>query len=74
MATLSVPLPTHVEEAIGQLVKRGYGSTKAAIARRAITQFLEDEAVLAVIQAEEEIKSGKIVRGDLRQILKKSSL
>lgn len=73
MSTLSVPLPTHMEEAIGQLVKRGYGSTKAAIARRAITQFLEDEAVLAVLQAEEEIKTGKIARGDLRRLLKKSA-
>lgn len=74
MSTLSVPLPTHLEEAIGQLVKRGYGSTKAAIARRAIAQFIEDEAVLAVLQAEQEIRDGKIVRGDLRHILKKSAM
>lgn len=72
MSTLSVPLPTHIEDAIDQLVKRGYGSTKAAIARRAITQFIEDEAVLSVLQAEQEIREGKIVRGNLRQLLKKS--
>lgn len=73
MSTLSVPLPTHLEEAMSQLVKRGYGSTKAAIARHAITQFIEDEAVFAVLRAEQEIQEGKIVRGDLRKILKKSS-
>lgn len=72
MSTLSVPLPTHLDAAIDQLVKRGYGPTKAAIARRAITQFVEDEAVLAVLRAEQEILEGKIVRGDLRKILKKS--
>ena len=74
MSTLSVPLPTHLEAAMNQLVKRGYGSNKAAIARRAITQLLEDEAVLSVLQAEQELKEGKIVRGDLRTILKRSAL
>ncbi len=74
MATLSVPLPSNIAEAMDQLIQRGYGSTKAAIARRAITRFIEDEAVLSVLQAEQEIKEGKIVRGDLRKILKKSAL
>jgi len=74
MSTLSVPLPIHIEEAMSQMVKRGLGSTKASIAREAITKFIEDEAVFAVLRAEQEIREGKIVRGDLRKILKKSSV
>ncbi len=70
MSTLSVPLPAHMEEHITRLVRRGYAATKAEFVRRAITRLLEDEAVYAVVQAEQEVREGKAVKGDLRSLLR----
>ncbi len=71
MSTLSVPLPVHMEEYIERMVRRGYASTKADLVRRAITRLMEEEAIQAVLQAEQEVREGKMVKGDLRKILKK---
>lgn len=73
MSTLSVPLPAHLEAQMTAFIKSGHETTKAAIARMAIAKFLEDEAVLAVLEAEQEVREGKIIRGDLRDIIKKST-
>lgn len=70
MSTISVPLPPHLELFIDNQVKNGYASNKADVVRRALTKLSEDEAVRAVIEASQEVKDGKILRGDLRKILK----
>ena len=59
--------------AVDVLVEQGYASTKAALVRQAITKFVEDQAVFAVLQSEQEAREGKILRGDLRRLLKKRS-
>ncbi len=71
MTTISVPLPAHLELAVNNLVKSGYGSNKADVIRRAITRLLEEEAVETVLRAEREIREGKGLRGDLRELAKK---
>lgn len=71
MSTVSVPLTPKLEEAVTNLVKTGYGANKADIIRKAITRLTEEEAVFAVLRAQQEIREGKGVRGDLRKILKK---
>jgi putative addiction module CopG family antidote len=70
MSTLSVPLPVHLEEFVDQMVTRGYGTNKADVVRRALNRLAEEEAIKSVIQAEQEIREGKIVKGDLKKILK----
>lgn len=70
MSTLSVPLPVHLEEFIEQMVTRGYGTNKADVVRRALNRLAEEEAINNVIQAEQEIREDKIVKGDLKKILK----
>ena len=71
MSTVSVPLTPKLEEAVINLVKVGYGSSKADIIRKAIARLTEEEAVFSVLRAQQEIREGKGVRGDLREILKK---
>lgn len=71
MTTISVPITSKLEESINNLIASGYGSNKADVVRRAITKLAEDEAVLAVLQAEQEVKEGKVYKGDLRDLLKK---
>ncbi len=72
MSTLSIPIPPRLEEALAMLIKGGYGSNKAEIVRRALDRFIEDEAVFAVIRAEQEVAEGKVLRGDLRKLIKRT--
>lgn len=74
MSTVSVPLTPKLEEAVGQLIKLGRGANKADVIRKAIIALAEEEAVVAVLQAEQEVREGKLIRGNLRQVLKKTSI
>ena len=71
MSTLSVPLTGEQEKFIKEMVSKGYGN-KAAVVRRAIDKLAEDEAVNVVLESEKEVGEGKIFRGDLRKLLRKS--
>lgn len=71
MTTISVPIPAHLEESLNNLIKSGYGSNKAEIVRNAISAFIENEAVMAVLRAEQEVNEGKIFKGDLKELIKK---
>jgi len=66
MSTISVPLPTHLEEFIKETAEKR-GSNKAEVVRAAITFFAEEEAVQAVLRAERE----PTLRGDLKELAKK---
>lgn len=65
MSTLSVPLTPTIELSIDQMVRSGIADSKAGFVRKAIVQYIEDQAVLEVLAAEQEVKEGKILRGDL---------
>ena len=67
MSTLSVPLPPDLEKFVLKMVKDGYASNKAEVVRRALKQLSEEEAVQAVLRAEKE----PILKGDLRELMKK---
>lgn len=67
MTTLSVPMPSHLEEFIKKQVRLGKASNKAAVIRRALQLLAEEEAVEAVLKAEAE----PTLRGDLRTLAKR---
>ncbi len=71
MSTISVPLPPDLEKFINNQVESGFASNKADVVRRALTRFAEDEAVRAVLEASQEVKDGKVLRGDLRELAKR---
>ena len=66
MTTLSVPLPAHLEELVKKLAKQR-GSNKAEVVRHALELLAEEEAVMAVLRAEQE----SILRGNLKDLVKK---
>ncbi|MAG12480.1 hypothetical protein CL630_01575 [bacterium] len=72
MTTLSVPLPAHLEKVVKDLAKRR-GSNKAEVVRHAIQLLAEEEAVQAVLKAEQELFEGKGLRGNLKDLSKKLS-
>ena len=69
MATISVPLSSDLQDRLDALVAEGVGANRADVMRRALEWFSEEEAVNAVIRAEREVASGKILRGNSRDVL-----
>lgn len=72
MTTLSVPIPFELETFIEQEIAHGRSPNKAAVVRRALHRLAEEEAVQAVLQSEREVAEGKILRGDLRILARKT--
>lgn len=70
MSTLSVPLSAELEEMLLDMVKNGVAANKAAVARKAIEKLAEEEAINAVLQSEKEIAEGKLLHGDLDELMK----
>lgn len=71
MTTISVPIPSFLEEFIKNMVRDGHAANKADVVRRALMKYREDEAVNAVLEAENDVREGRVVRGDLRTLVKK---
>ncbi len=71
MSTISVPLSKEHQDRLDNLVKHGAGSSRADVMRKALDKFSEDEAVAVVLKAEKELSDGKLLRGDLRKLIKK---
>lgn len=71
MSTLSVPLTPQLEETVNRFVKSGFAANKADVVRKALKRLEEEEAVEAILKAQQEIKDGKGLRGDIRELVKK---
>ncbi|MDA1038240.1 MAG: hypothetical protein O2877_00950 [bacterium] len=71
MSTLSVPLTQNHESFINEMIRDGIAPNKAEVVRQALTKYAEDQAVEAVLKSEQEARKGKILTGDLRELLKK---
>lgn len=67
MTTLSVPLTKELEARLEELVRSGVGANKASVMRKALEKLAEDEAVNAVLRAEQE----PTLQGDLRKLVKR---
>jgi putative addiction module CopG family antidote len=67
MATLSVPLTKDLEEFIESQVRLGKMENKAAVVRRALRLLAEEEAIMAVLKADQE----PTIHGDLDKLAKK---
>lgn len=71
MSTLSVPLSAELEAFVGDMVRSGVASNKADVVRRALTRMAEEEAINVVLRAQQEIRDGKGIEGDIRTLLAK---
>ena len=73
MSTLSTPLPPQLDEFVTSYVKQGKAANKADVVRKALKLLAEDEAVMAVLEAERELDDGKGLRGNLDVLAKRLS-
>lgn len=71
MSTLSIPLSPEQEKFVKSLVKRNIVPNKAEAVRRALRLLEEEEAVSDVLRAQQEVREGKVLKGDIRKLLKK---
>lgn len=69
MATISISLNKSSEDCLDALVADGVGSSRSDVVRRAVEQLAEDEAVRRILESQQEVKEGKIIRGDIDEIL-----
>jgi len=71
MTTLSIPLPPNLEKFVKSSVKNGYAPTKAEVVRKALRRLKEEQAIEDVLEAQREVRKGKILYGDLDELVKK---
>jgi len=71
MATITTPLDKDLEAFIDRELKEGRAESKAHVVRSALRLLREERALAEIREAEEEIRAGRLIRGDLREILKK---
>ncbi|MEZ4103969.1 MAG: ribbon-helix-helix protein, CopG family [Candidatus Paceibacterota bacterium] len=69
MATFSIPLSPELTEFIEETAKET-GLSRSDIVRQAIKLYKEEQAVNAVLQAQKEVSEGKILRGNIDDLLK----
>lgn len=62
MTTISVPLNAEVEKDLKELTEIT-GANRVAVIRKAIKHYREEEAINAVLRAEQEVSEGKLLRG-----------
>ena len=70
MTTISVPIPKNLEDFINQIVESGKAETKAEVVRQALRKYAEDEIFASVLKSRQEIKEGKILEGNLTDLVK----
>lgn len=70
MTTISIPLNNELNSYIDEQVKLGKAASKAELIRRAIIKYKEDEFINTILQAEQEVKDGRALKGDLDTLAK----
>ena len=70
MTTISVPINGELESFINHQIEIGNSETKAGFIRRAIIKMQEDFYISEILEAEKEMKEGKVIRGNLKDLLK----
>ena len=69
MSTITIPLTPELDLFIQEEIGGDF-STKAELVRQALTSFKEELALKRLLQARQEVKEGKILKGNLRTLAK----
>jgi putative addiction module CopG family antidote len=70
MTTISVPIPENLVDFINQMIATGEAETKAEVIRQALRKYAEEEAFASVLRSRQEIKEGKLLEGNLVDLVK----
>lgn len=70
MGILSVSLTPELEKFINDEVASGEFESKGQLIKKALRKFEEELIIQRILKASAEAKAGKVIRGDLRELLK----
>jgi Arc/MetJ-type ribon-helix-helix transcriptional regulator len=73
MSTLSIPISPEQERFISRLVEQKIVPNKAEAVRKALRLLAEEEAIASILKSEQEISEGKILKEDIKKLIKKLS-
>ncbi len=68
MTTISIPITPELNEFINEQVRLGKASSKAELIRRAIIKFKEEVFIQSILEAQEDVKRGRVFTGDLDKL------
>jgi Arc/MetJ-type ribon-helix-helix transcriptional regulator len=71
MPTVTIPLESELFEFIEEEIREGNADTKTQVIRQAIRRLREERAFTRLREAESDIREGRLLQGDLREILAK---
>ena len=70
MGILSVSLPPELEKFIEDEVASGEFESKGQVVKKALRKFEEELIIQRILKASAEAKAGKVLRGDLKELIK----
>lgn len=71
MSTITIPINKELEDFIDEEIREGTSETKAHVVRYALARLREERALARLNEAEHDIKSGRVYKGDLKKLLGK---
>lgn len=71
MTTITVPITKELESFIEEEIEAGTSESKAHLVRFALGRLREERALSRIQEAEADIQTGRVYKGDLKKLLKK---
>lgn len=71
MAVVTIPLDGDLIEFIEEEIREGNAETKTQVIRQALRRLREERAFTRLREAESDIREGRLLQGDLRNLLNK---
>ena len=71
MTTITVPITKDLESFIEEEINAGTSDSKAHLVRFALGRLREERALSRLREAEDDIATGRVYRGDLKKLLGK---
>jgi len=71
MSTITIPITKELESFIESELAEGVSESKAHLVRYALRRLQEERVLTRLSEAEADIKTKRIYKGSLKQILKK---
>ena len=70
MTTITVPITKELELFINEELASGTSESKAHLVRFALGRLREERALARLEEAEADIKTGRVYKGDLKKLVK----
>jgi len=71
MSTITTPIAKDLEDFIAAEIREGKAESKAHVVRSALRLLQEERAFEQIREAEEDIRAGRVYKGDLRTLASK---